>query len=185
MYASIIWSFLDRVFLFTYDIDTNKVTNVGFQGPIKVWFTWIDVIPCTLLESQIVKISITHQNRTFLRKSEKHYPTWMLKSKIKPINIWWIFKKRMNIFHRHLFAGIVMILSKIIKTLISCKETFFLTLAKIEDPALLSTKSNACDCCEVSIRMLKYCSPLLDPFITNIVNVWLDLGYFPESGKCR
>ena len=64
-------------------------------------------------------------------------------------------------------------------------ETFNFALVTVDDVnrALFSIKSDAFGCDSISLRMLKYCSPFIDPFIAHLVNVCLENGFFPDSWK--
>lgn len=56
------------------------------------------------------------------------------------------------------------------------------TVEKIHQ-ILFQIKSNASGSDNISLSMLTYCSPYLDPYITHIVNVCLENNYFPEAWK--
>ena len=64
-------------------------------------------------------------------------------------------------------------------------EIFSFSLATVDDinRALFGIRSDAFGCDNISLRMLKYCSPFIDPFITHLVNVCLENGFFPDSWK--
>ena len=62
---------------------------------------------------------------------------------------------------------------------------FAFSLATVDDinRALFGMRSDAFGCDNISLQMLKYCSPFIDPFITHLVNVCLENGFFPDSWK--
>lgn len=49
--------------------------------------------------------------------------------------------------------------------------------------AIKQIKSNAYGSDNVSLTMLRYCSPFLDPYITHIVNVCFENNFFPDEWK--
>ncbi|VEN56008.1 unnamed protein product, partial [Callosobruchus maculatus] len=48
---------------------------------------------------------------------------------------------------------------------------------------VMSLKSNAAGIDTISLSMLKLCLPIIIPYLTHIVNVCLETGYFPSSWK--
>ena len=64
-------------------------------------------------------------------------------------------------------------------------EPFSFTVLLTEEVTrlLFSLKSSPCGSDNISINMLKYCSPYLDPWLTHIINSCLMSGYFPASWK--
>lgn len=65
------------------------------------------------------------------------------------------------------------------------RNKLFFRLATTEEvnKALNGIKSNASGSDGISLYMLQCCSPFIDPYLTHIVNVCLENGYFPDAWK--
>lgn len=63
--------------------------------------------------------------------------------------------------------------------------SFSFRLATVEDikTIILDLKSNAYGIDQICARMLQYCSPVICPYITHIINCCLLSGYFPDIWK--
>ena len=58
-------------------------------------------------------------------------------------------------------------------------------MAKIEDihRIIQSIRTNASGVDGISVKMLKYCSPFLDQYVTHIINSCIETNYFPDQWK--
>ena len=65
------------------------------------------------------------------------------------------------------------------------KDQFSFTLLDVTDitKLLLTIKSKAYGSDNISVSMLRYCSPHLDQYITHIINSCLEHNYFPQHWK--
>lgn len=60
---------------------------------------------------------------------------------------------------------------------------FHLVTADDIKEVIFNLKSNASGCDGISVKMLKFCFPVISNHILHIVNCCLDVGYFPENWK--
>lgn len=65
-------------------------------------------------------------------------------------------------------------------------ENFNFKLTTIEEVnnIIFQIKSNAYGRDNISIKMIKYCSPVIDKYLTHIINCCIETDYFPSNWKC-
>ena len=61
--------------------------------------------------------------------------------------------------------------------------TFNLTNVQNINNIIHSIKTTSCGTDDISINMIKYCSPFIDIYILHIINSCIELHYFPDAWK--
>lgn len=64
------------------------------------------------------------------------------------------------------------------------KFSFHLSTIQEVTDAINQIKSNAYGIDNISIRMIKYCAPFINKYITHLINCCIEKGYFPTNWKC-